>query len=676
MRIPVTCADLNHGRFTKISRALQKLWPIGCLSLMQSQNILSTLLGYRNHHDLQAQAVPSLPEHQAGRYRSRVDFVRSVAWQAFRRYGMNLAQANDLASKLHLDTLDIDTKTSEADNERLLAKMNLQGKQVFFDEANALFMNDWNPKTPQILNAGIPGYECAVLANRQVFRWSRLNTLLDLLPADCLHHLREEPEYAGLKDDGALESRFLVDEIYPESLQTLREAIKQSALRPDMTTPTWLFDSAGRCLGRVIRNQSLAGVIPLVYRIDDDSIFDAMGAMLCGEIVATGPAPATQQDDAPVFMLSLGNGDDLAADIRLSQSLNTEKSDKPDPRFLNRVEGMTWRQGDDGPILIGSRFTECGQDFIRIRTWLVPSDAPIHLLPLEVIPTWIRRSADLSYTDTPDALPKAAHALQRLCKDRIQSLGAAAMSAFSGAHGLEPLAQRIFAVTEPVAFDRFCDLAIDEYLPVRYADDTEDNPDLIMDRNDELRRLTWLGEETLQVAPWLTPYKSTSIGLVLQLAQGEYPGSHYGYNVTPPTRDTDKTLTHLHGYMLLIAACQAQGLSAPEKTVDASLMAYAAQRVVSGTLMIEALPRNCQEIMNFLGKLTVQEQFIKELQSWRDRERKQAEVRAGGRYLYVGSDIPREKPEGIEGMFRRLRKTNGPILATQFLPSQPDGTPL
>ena len=303
MRIPVTHSDLEQGRLTKISRALQKLWPLGNLSLMQSQNTLSGLLGYRNHHDLQAHAVASIPVPDGGKRLSRADLVHSVAWQAFRRHGVNIAQANEMASKLHLDTLDIDANTSESAIMGLSEQMYSQGRLLIMDEAHHLLDAHWNPKTPQILDANVPGYEFAVLANRQVFQWSRLETLLGLLPQDCLARLRDEPKYAALADDGELEKRFLADEISPDSLQPLRQATKESALRPDMTAPVWLFDATGQCLGRVIHHKALAGIIPRVYGIADDSIFDDIGTMLCGEIVASEPAQAPQEGDAPVYML-------------------------------------------------------------------------------------------------------------------------------------------------------------------------------------------------------------------------------------------------------------------------------------------------------------------------------------------------------------------------------------
>ncbi len=675
MRIPVTQDDLDQGRLTKISRALQKLWPLGHLSLMQSQNTLSGLLGYRNHHDLQANAMSSIPIPDEAKRLSRADLLHSVAWQAFRRHSINIAQANDLASKLHLDTLDIDAFTTDAATAAALAKlrdqMQTEGKLLVLDEAHTLFANPWNPKTPQILDADIPGYEFAVLADRRVFQWNHLERLLSLLPQDCLARLRTEEQYSAVADDGELERRFLVDEIYPDSLQSLRQAAKESQLRPDMITPVWLFDAAGQCLGRAIHHEGLSGLIPRIYGIDDDSVFDAIGAMLCGDIVASTPAPAAQEGDAPVFRLSLGFGYDLAADIRRSQSLNDEKSDSPDPRFLDVVTGVTWRQGDDGAVLVGSRFTEAGQDFVRTRTWLKPSDAPSYLLPPESVPASLRQSAAVGYTDSRDALPEEAHALQKLAEERIKDLGTAAMGELSTSSVQEALLQRLLAVAAPAALDRFCDAAINEYLPLRYEDDTEDNPDLVSEREDEIRNLTWLGEETQKAVPGLAPYKPTSVAFVLMLASGEYPGSRYRFSVSAPVPGKKKAICHLLAYMLLVAACMARGMPAPERTVDAQIVVYSARLVVSGGLAVDNLPAACREMMSFLDKLTAQGKTIEELKSWRYRERKRMEVRAGGRYLYVGKEIPREKPDGIEKMFRHMRKWSGGLStqATQTLPS-------
>ncbi len=55
--------------------------------------------------------------------------------------------------------------------------------------------------------------------------------------------------------------------------------------------------------GRAIHHQVLAGLVARIYGIDDNAIFDAIGSMLCGKPVASGPAPVPREGDAPVFML-------------------------------------------------------------------------------------------------------------------------------------------------------------------------------------------------------------------------------------------------------------------------------------------------------------------------------------------------------------------------------------
>ena len=59
-RIAVSQADLDSGRFSFIARALAKVWPIGKLSLMHAQGVLSQALGYRSLHELQQVAKAHL----------------------------------------------------------------------------------------------------------------------------------------------------------------------------------------------------------------------------------------------------------------------------------------------------------------------------------------------------------------------------------------------------------------------------------------------------------------------------------------------------------------------------------------------------------------------------------------------------------------------------------------
>lgn len=137
MRIPVSNADLDNGRFTKISRALKKRWP-SPLSLMQAQNAMATFLGYRNLHDLQGRACPSA-QFSPGKSFSRAEIRNSVTWQMFRRHGINFFHASDIVAGLHLNDLSIDAATMDAEIERISGKLHMENKWLILDEASQLF---------------------------------------------------------------------------------------------------------------------------------------------------------------------------------------------------------------------------------------------------------------------------------------------------------------------------------------------------------------------------------------------------------------------------------------------------------------------------------------------------------------------------------------------------------
>jgi len=218
VRIPISKGDLDQGRFTKIARALQKQWKADSLSLMQSQNFLAGLLGYRNLHDLQAYAVPDIAqlseEERPGRL-SRTAIVNAVAWQLFRRHQVSLAAATDFAAALHLNELAVDAITTDAMTERIFARERVLGRHLVLDEAHYYLNRPWSEKTPTAIDAGLPAYRIAVLPDRRVFTWSALESLLEKLPAGYLKDLSEEPKYQAYRDEEDLNRHFIREELFP-----------------------------------------------------------------------------------------------------------------------------------------------------------------------------------------------------------------------------------------------------------------------------------------------------------------------------------------------------------------------------------------------------------------------------------------------------------------------------
>jgi hypothetical protein len=148
MRIPLLHADFEHGSYTKISKALRKVWPIGDLSLMQSQNVLGVLLHYNGLHDAQREATESFAIEDGSV--SMAEVTSSVVKQMFLRYGIEPVSGRELVSKLHLDELAVARISAEVVMRRMLVDATVQNlnsietgspavaKVFFHDEAWSL----------------------------------------------------------------------------------------------------------------------------------------------------------------------------------------------------------------------------------------------------------------------------------------------------------------------------------------------------------------------------------------------------------------------------------------------------------------------------------------------------------------------------------------------------------
>ena len=112
--IPLLHADFVHGSYTKVAKALRKVWPPGGLSLMQSQDSLAVLLGYNGHFDARQQATESFV-HTAGTI-GPADVQSAVVRSLFLDFGIDPVVGRALVPRLHLGELAIfrDARTDEA----------------------------------------------------------------------------------------------------------------------------------------------------------------------------------------------------------------------------------------------------------------------------------------------------------------------------------------------------------------------------------------------------------------------------------------------------------------------------------------------------------------------------------------------------------------------------------
>ena len=106
MRIPVCQADVDAGRVSDLAKKLQQHWPpsLAPAKLSEAQRALAVLLGYRDVHDLQAEAKKPPQPPLAHPHTVRA-LLHSMAWRAHLKLNWPLAEAQHAVDALRLSVL-------------------------------------------------------------------------------------------------------------------------------------------------------------------------------------------------------------------------------------------------------------------------------------------------------------------------------------------------------------------------------------------------------------------------------------------------------------------------------------------------------------------------------------------------------------------------------------------
>ncbi len=649
MRIPVSHADLESGRFTKISRALRKLWPLRPLSLVQAQNTMATLLGYRNLHDLQGSLV-IIDRHTVSKRFSRSDIRNAVTWMMFRRHGIEISQGSEIANKLHLNTLDFDATTSDAEELRRAAEAAEQG--ILLDEFGYQWGNRKDSKTPTLLQSKkLPPFEFAVFPDRQVFRWRMLVDLLEQLPIDFLDDLRNEPKYAGLSDQ-QIEISFAEDELFPQVREPLSDAVRhkrQYQVIPRGFEIMWIFDKDRKCLGRVLHNKDLCGLIPVLYGIDDDGIYSAIEDLLCGKTIPATVSRMKVGDNELFTLQQSGGGYDLRSDIWATRALAGDfpKVPSASPEFPSELPPTVQlrplpshirleRQGRKY-IFAGSNFMEgtswAKQKYLRCELpWLQSKDLIPGLCLASELDRW--EEAQTGSNDELRAVPPSSTYLYDLMKERISKRFSSARARAGCLQGLSALAYIFLQTIDVAAFEAHCAQSLDESLG--YAD--ERYGDANGDREHRIREIELAGEQIQKMVPVLRSLKPSSLGLANLLMYGEYPGSRHEYSVVRPA-ERDFDLPAFMAGLLLAGLSTNAADSFPEDGYSKDVLVFVADQLIRGQIAPAKMRESCESASLFLNRMREHEKAVKTAEEWILAERGMKEMRDTGRYLYVGAQV-------------------------------------
>lgn len=612
MRIAVSQADLDSGRFSSIARALAKAWPIGKLSLMQAQGVLSQALGYRSLHDLQQVAQARLLSPPMGL--TRVQISDAVAWKLSRLAPMPLRQARELSRTLRLSMLDVDACTPEAAFEAQQKKAAESGRMLILDEMDSLLTEDWHVRTPDLLDWGAPPFRFAVLPNRRAFSWFELTSLLDSLPAGFEDDLLSEGSYQG-QSGNALLSALVSRELLPQAFSPLPEYIKRHKKLPSGFSIKWLYNSDRRVQGRVIHNWILGGIVPVVFDARSDAIFEALANIMCGGVVPVPVAPA-DGERSTVFAT-----DEISAGFHL-----TEETEQPESSGLWSLHalGTVCVAPEHSLLEAGEKgyFIESGQSYVRSQEhmFMAPAD----------IPAWFSSrgrigAALAAWPDNPGSsvVPSGVDALSTAAADVLQSLKDQAQAA-SQLWTPEVLVQISQSIASPEALDRY--LAQHPFV--------QDDADVA--------RLTTRGQSIKNRFSVLQSYADSTVGSVWSRAGDDF---------------TD--ISALCGLVVCSAFCaeacdpeEADSMALEDEGVLLTYLIMTSQvKVGEGRIRSFDLERLAAAVSRVKSSL-------KRIGNWRDEQEADAKVRAEGQFLYVESAVSREKPRSFQDWYNMMRSHN------------------
>jgi hypothetical protein len=650
MRIPVTVADVDSKRLSKVAKALKKHWPLATITLMQSQNLLASVMGYRDLHDLQGSVLKSIVPAQGQPY-SRTSIEESLSWAFFRKHGLGFDQAHQLVTAIPLKLLDVDPHTSEAKHERWEKMMAASGTMIIMDEFHHYTMGaGWFERTPELQQAGAPAHEFVLLPKGKAIRWSRIKTLVNRLPDDLVARLRTEGRYKAIKDDNEVLVAFYRDELLPEAPEPARVAIEAARELPfGFELKLYGFDKKGL----VLHNTHLGGIVPVVYSNHSRRVFDAAARLMQG---------LPEELEGDTFLVRPDHVWEMPGDDKHSVSENWRSVSFLTSSFASPQRG------------IATTFTERGQQYLRTYEWL----------DMDSVPAVIRDWYDLTSTDNEPASELAVpewhlefhNHTQQLLRTHSKNIMARLDEAMDNGR-LLALINRYAAQLTAKDLD---------YLPkVTRMHTSQPDPDWEMDqaRRDEeqadlalaLAHYHEVGARIEQALPALGHLGTLALGWLWYWHHGEQYDSRDAFNV--PWFETNKH-PEIRAYLGFLAFhfCSqrvSQSVSNHHRHGDSDAMRIALDLVLTGQRHEDHLTPTFYTLTYFIDSVKRQQEHLSKILSWREKMKEVDQVREAGQYPYArGRVSPVMEDSWLTSFLREGRKVgHKEHVATQHLGSVP-----
>lgn len=663
MRIPLLHADFERGSYTKIAKALRKIWPLGDQSLMKAQNSLAIVLGYNNLHHAQREATESFCVPEGSLSMQRI--ANTVAWHMFIDYDIDLLLAQTLVSKLHLNELAVTAITLE---EKMRRTVEDAAKKGFLYDETWDYMNHrepWPEQTPRLLRKGVPAYTWAIYPDRTVFLWSKLVAQIEMLPEDFAEDLRHEGK---LGDNSDADDSFIVDSLMPAARQPLLNALASGALNAAIRGQQpwqvkWIVTRQAEVLGCCIVAEKLGGMVPRVFDTDGNDAYAALANLLCGDSVPAAVLKAETPVAEPVWLIDRRRLEQLK-DGHGSDLLNTLGHHDQWPTTINLYRGQR------GCRLAGlAEFSERGQSYLAMT--LFDSQEQQRTLREEpIFETFSLAMGLINEVGSQTGLPAVGNRWHDEVEHMLSARKADVEAVTGTGAGMDTLATAVLAAVDSSDLAAFANQAIHECLPLRNEGDTEDNEDLVSERQSALSLAKDLGATVRASMPRLSSYSDVSLGYMALVAKGEYPGSRHQRLVDAPTATDWDAQSRLLAVMLVYETLSDREVSwtaltcaiAPVLGLGNGSGGWSKDQVSSWYQSACAVERHQQDA----------QRQLRNVEDWRAIEAAVEQGRARGEFLRTGDPIPVKRPksarEALTELYSMPKSAGIPgTLATQDL---------
>lgn len=660
MRIPFEQTDLQNF-LSRITPKLQAAWPAEQMPAGPFEDAVAKFLGYDDHFML-LECMGEWSTFQDSSF-SREQLKEAVLWNGFAAGLLTYFQLLEIFPADDLKYLAADRFTIEGRQEAPDGEKGSQGSYGYLfihDEysqyiGSGLFGN-WIKETPELLDAGAPPYEFALLSDGRGFTFDRLRKKFKLLPNDLDKKLLELPGYRKLKKDKR-RLQFFKEHLIPEAITGALEAVSGY----DRHHEGIQILNTGGASG--IFNDPLGGMIPYKFQIGTDRVHLAVLMIMRGE---------------PVYFdegFGKPGADGCRAELESAKIDGCRKSSAA--RDLEVIDYMTGHFRTPYPMPpLDDTFVEYGQTYIRNNAWLTKSNVP------PVLNDLVLGVPDKPVIDTQESFPAWSKAFHEHLLAKVDGMTKEAESAVREAHSSGLLVKLALALSQ------YSSANLNDHAKIQILDtaggvSNDFDPDSrLMEDNHSQRNCQRVGELIAIMLPQFTMFTAQTLGWIYYFNANQHPNA-YRANLGEDALVAEQVPSYLCSLIFAMNRLSAgREVTRSQYPVMRDVMLCIAQLLIlvdatKAGVDLTSMQVELLETMNitqihgdvaeFFKALESQEKQVAALTSYREKRAEMDSIRSDGVYQYVHRPVSREDTGSLTSMFRSGRKIGGSIFVTQTL---------